>query len=192
VTTEVVFADEAYDVTAEIYVVGGVIVDRAAIPTLLVCMDAERKQAPLPDKKPFHWRYATVGRKKGFVATTIVSQSLTVYGVVKERVTAGQQEIAREACLGRLVAEIAAAGASEIVLDTRNTTGKVFLDNRTIGRLRGSGTMPTGLIHRFDYPTNEPLLRVADAVAGATVAAVAVLDTQFIQPLRTLKICLVP
>jgi len=192
VTLEVAFADEAYDATSEIYVTGGVIVDRAAIAVLLISMDAERRQPPVRDKKPFHWRNATVGRKLGFLAITVVSHNLAVYGVVKERVTAGQQEAAREACLGRLVAEIAAAGASEIILDMRDTKGKNFLDNRTIGRLRGSGTMPARMTSRFDYPTNEPLLRVADAISGATVAAVAVLDTQFIQPLRTLKICLVP
>jgi hypothetical protein len=154
-------------------------------------MDAERRQPPLPDKKPFHWRNATVGRKKGFVANTVISYNLAVYGVVKERVTAGQQEAAREACLGRLVTEVVASGVNEIILDKRDSRGKLYLDNRTIGRFRNSGTMPAGMVHRFDYPRNEPLLRVADAVAGLTMAGVAVLDTQFLQPIRTLKICLV-
>ena len=185
------FLDEAYDATAEIYVVGGVIVDRAAIAALRASMDAERRQPPLPDKKPFHWRNATVGRKKGFVAATVIAHNLAVYGVVKERVTAGQQEAAREACLGRIVTEVVASGVNKIILDIRDTPGKVYLDNRTVGRLRNSGTMPAGLVHRLDYPRNEPLLRVADAVAGLTMAGVAVLDTQFLQPVRTLKICLV-
>ena len=184
--------DEAYDAIAEIYVVGGVIVDRAAIATLRASMDAERRQPPpLPDKKPFHWRNATVGRKKGFVVATIVSPNLVVYAVVKERVTAGQQEAAREACLGRLVTEVVASGVNEIILDKRDTPGKVSLDNRTMGRLRNRGTMPASVVHRLEYPSNEPLLRVADAVSGLTMAAVAVLDTQYLQPIKTLKICLV-
>jgi len=191
VTTEVAFVDEAYDVTAEIYVIGGLIVDRATIAALLTSMNAERSQPPSPDKKPFHWRSATVGRKKGFVAATVISHNLAVYGVVKERVTAGQQEAAREACLGRLVTEVLASGVNEIILDMRDTPGKVYLDNRTMGRLRNNGILPAGVVHRLDYPANEPLLRVADAVSGLTMAAVAVLDTQFLQPIRTLKICLV-
>jgi hypothetical protein len=183
--------DEAYDATAEIYVVGAVVVDRAVIATLRASMDAERKQPPLPDKKPFHWRNAAGGRKKGFVEVTIVSPEVVVYGVVKERVTAGQQEAAREACLGRLVAEVVAFGVKEIILDRRDTPGKVSLDNRTMGRLRNRGNLPAGVVHRLEYPSNEPLLRVADAVSGLTMAAVAVLDTQYLQPIKTLKICLV-
>lgn len=190
-TMEVAFADEAYDATAEIYVIGAALVDPAVTAALAASMEAEGKQTSRPDKRPFHWRDATVGRKTGFVAVTVISHKLPVYAVVKERVTPGQQEAAREACLGRLVTEIVARGVNEIVLDKRNTDGKVYVDNRTMSRLRNAGVMPAGMVYRFEYPANEPSLRVADAVSGFTMAAVALLDTQFWQPVNTLKVCLV-
>lgn len=168
-TDLLVFIDERFDEPTATYVIGAVAIRRNQLGPINAATLAERQQPTRPLKKPFHWHRATPLRRERFLNLTIIAHNLSAFGIVKQSVTSGIQETAREACIERLVKTTAPNGVVEYVLDRRDTAGKVYLDNRSFGRFANAGVMPVGATHRMAFATQEPPLTIADAVVGVTL-----------------------
>jgi hypothetical protein len=178
------YVDEAYHLATRSYVIGAVIAAIGDLPLIRASALTEPLLPPAPKRGRFKWRDAKPHRRRAFLQATVANHNLNAFGIVKHQVDASQQEAAREACLGRLVAEGLGLGVTEFVLDRRNSPGKIYLDNRTFGRLVNAGSMPAAITYRFAYPSNEAMLLIADAVSGATYAAVGGED-QYVQIIDT-------
>ncbi|MGW2091841.1 hypothetical protein [Promicromonospora sukumoe] len=77
-----------------------------------------------------------------------------------------RQERARRQCMERLVFEMGTLAVSQVWLESR-TQSLNERDRRMFAALHAKHAMPTDLHIDFALPTGEPMLWVADAVAGA-------------------------
>jgi hypothetical protein len=80
-----------------------------------------------------------------------------------------RQERGRALCLDRMLWDFREEGVTEVVFESRDHRND-RKDAKTIGHALRAGRAPADLRYRFLRPTGEPLLWIADAIAGAAAA----------------------
>lgn len=116
-----------------------------------------------------HWRDETPARRSK-IAEFIGVQDLAHVVVVGAPIDSRRQERARAQCLERLLYELEQLGVSEVWLETRHFALNER-DLKLVEALRGKRSVGSGIRVAFARPTDEPMLWVPDAVAGAVNAA---------------------
>lgn len=146
----------------------------------------------LPGQNKLHWHDEGTSRRAK-ISAAIAGCDISAVVVVGIPMAAVKQERARVKCLERLLFELDGLHVEQVVLEAR-TPALNARDMKTVIRLRGREVISTRIRVEIGYPSSEPMLWTADAVAGAVSAArrgdgawVAVLDeilTQIELPLR--------
>jgi hypothetical protein len=131
----------------------------------------------------FHWHQSSREAQTKAVATVAALPALPIV-VVGIGMDPRKQERARRHCLGRLLPELEGAGIGNVWLESR-TQSLNARDRRTINALSAQRLI-TGSPHvEHGRPSEEPLLWVADIVAGAVNASLGG-DEALLAPLVTL------
>lgn len=78
---------------------------------------------------------------------------------------ARREQAGRNRCLSALAGHLAAAGVSELIIESRQEH-QDQRDRRILHAGRDNGVVPPDLQWRFGRPKGEPLLWAADAIAG--------------------------
>ena len=158
------FVDESYQAGAYLYVVAaaGVVGDLPEIRLTL-------KQA-LPKRVPrFHWRNESEASRQQMLERIV---ELGVVGRAYVGRNVAKQERARTQCLERLLWDMKERAEDEMVFETRRRHGDQR-DRMTIIRSQKRGAASERLHYTFSQPGEEPLLWLADALAGAVSATLA-------------------
>ncbi len=139
----------------------------AAVASPAACdpMRADLCDLLLKGTQRLHWRDES-GPRRAKIAATIATHDLVHVVVVGAPIDPKRQERARRQCLERLVFELDALAVSQVWLESR-TQSLNERDRRMFAALHAKHAMPTDLHIDFALPTDEPILWVADAVAGA-------------------------
>lgn len=135
--------------------------------------DSMRSLAPSQGQR-FHWRLESdSGRRK---ATALVADLPVLHlVVVGTRLDRRKQERARRRCLSCLLYELDIHGVDRVFLESRTPTlNKADIDAVTF--FKNSGVVDRGVRVEHDYPLEEPLLWIADLVAGACGQSVVGVD----------------
>lgn len=136
------------------------------------------------NRLPFHWREA--GPRQRLAAVELLSRLDAVhYVVVGTRLDNSRQERHRRKCLQRLLWELEQFGVSRVLLDARrrqqNTADLVAVSAWRAQRVLGSQL-------RVDHvqAATEPLVWMADIVAGAVNSARGDGNEQYLKPLEAM------
>ena len=139
----------------------------AAVASPAACdpMRADLCDLLLKGAHRLHWRDES-GPRRAKIAATIAGHDLVHVVVVGAPIDTKRQERARRQCLERLVFELGVLEVSRLWLESR-TQSLNERDRRMFPALHAKHAMPAALHIDFALPTDEPMLWVADAVAGA-------------------------
>lgn len=163
-STWIAFVDESIRTTEGVYVLAAAILEEPG------CEDARDRVAGLSQRGlPFHWRLELGPRRLAAVELVTGLASLHVV-VIGAPVNPRRQERARRQCMEALLFHLQAAGVSRVWLETRNPAA----DRRDIEAVRAARArqiVQYGLLVDHARPSEEPLLWLADIVAGAVSAA---------------------
>ena len=136
-----------------------------ASPTGCDPMRDDLRELLLKGARRLHWRDESAPRRAK-IASAIADHDLVHVVVIGAPIDARRQERARRLCLERLVFELGILDVSQVWLESR--TGSLNdRDRRMFAALHAKQAMPTDFHIDFALPTEEPMLWVADAVAGA-------------------------
>ncbi|WP_369370898.1 hypothetical protein AB1046_19230 [Promicromonospora sp. Populi] len=136
-----------------------------ASPTACDPMRDNLRGLLLKGTRRLHWRDESAPRRAK-IASAIAEHDLVHVVVVGAPIDAKKQERARRLCLERLVFELGMLDVSRVWLESR-TQSLNTRDRRMFAALHAKQAMPAALHIDFALPTDEPMLWVADAVAGA-------------------------
>ncbi|MFT4296983.1 MAG: hypothetical protein QM582_16385 [Micropruina sp.] len=130
----------------------------------------------LPELRFLHWHEEDRGRRLQ-IATVISGLEALHTVVVGAPVEAAGPERARSRCLARLATELAGIGVEHMLIE-----GRTALQNRrdvaTITDLRSHGAVPKPLTVDFAGKSDDPMLWIADIVAGAVGASLTGTDAE--------------
>jgi hypothetical protein len=130
------------------------------------------------DQRRIHW-HAERASSRTALAAAVGALDLRAVAVVAPSVEGRKWERARRQCLVRLMWELEQRAERVVVLESR--AGRRDLeDARLLVAARRSGHAGRGVHYRFVRPTDEPLLWVADIVAGVVGVATLEGDTRFL------------
>lgn len=168
--------DECFNEQTGSYSVAAVLIPAAQLANVL---------AAIAQTPGFKWRNSRAGGRLAFIQTTLVSNRLDCLVAVGQTARPSEQETCRWRCLRKLFPVLARRGATMVTLDWRpgHLNG---IDERNIQWMIAHAWIPPApvLRHRFRNPTEVPLLRLADALAGASSAQSAG-DSQYVSPIAT-------
>ena len=131
----------------------------------LAAMRAELRALLLRGQGRLHWRDESESRRTA-ITSVIARMEVWSLVVVTAPVTAGKQERARRICIETLHPTLERLGVTSIVQERRTPA----LDQRDVvmvEALRGQRLLTRAVRVDFAHPTDEPMLWVPDAVAGA-------------------------
>lgn len=140
-------------------------------PDAAAAARAALRRSLRPRQRRFHWRTERDSDRLSFldvVAGLEVAAAVVYQSPVRRR----KQEQARVRCLWEAMGQFSDWGIGELVIESRREP----LDSRDRRELiagQRAGLVAQALAHRHDLPDKEPLLWIADAVAGAMAAAIA-------------------
>ena len=109
-------------------------------------------------------------RDKMRIATLVGELSLSNMVVTATRLDPRRQERARRKCLQRLLHQLVDDRVQQVWLESRDRVGNQR-DLAMVASLRTTDALPSSIRVDHARPSEEPLLWVADAVAGAVAAA---------------------
>jgi hypothetical protein len=92
-------------------------------------------------------------------------------GHVQTRVVRRDHTLVCAHLLAGLLDDLADKGITELVLESRQAANDV-MDKEVIAAARRAGRISTDLVYGHQRPSEEPLLWLADALAGAVMARV--------------------
>lgn len=118
---------------------------------------------------PFHWRLEHPRRRTEAINVVKELSSLHVV-VIGAPVNPRRQERARRQCIEALLHHLEAAGTAHVLLETRNATAD-RRDIAAVDQCRSRGAISHAIRVDHGRPSEEPLLWLADIVAGAVSAA---------------------
>lgn len=151
--------------TRGMYVLASVVADpRACEATRAKLMSLVAK-----GRHRLHWRDESEPLRRKITAV-IVACGFPSIVVVGTELDARKQERARRKCMRRLLFELDRVGVGQVWLESR-TQSLNRKDGRLIDALRGEQAISKDLRIDFGLPSEEPMLWVPDAVAGACAAA---------------------
>lgn len=116
-----------------------------------------------------HWVAESAPRRRR-IAKSLLDAPLEAVVVVGTPLDGKKQERARVQCLTELLMELERCGVSRVTLEQR-TPSLNRRDEKTRARLIGAGVLTDSLRLQIEPPSQEPMLWVSDAVAGAVGAA---------------------
>ena len=176
------YLDESYCENACIYIVAAVVPPtgegrlRKALRAIL-----PPGKGPYPPN--FHWNSASPTAKTAIIQTALAHSTLGLYTFREIVVPSRQQEAARRRLINRFLAEaFSAVGGKRLVLDQRRGSFHAF-DQQTLKGAVTGGVAPAGMTYSFRRPSAEPLLWIADALAGAVHARDEHKDDRFVNML---------
>ena len=153
---------------------GGGLYVVAAVVVVAEDIDAARRAARsvLVGRQPrFHWRNESEARRFKMLEC-MRAQDIEGRVYVRESITPRRQARARALCMNALLWDLRQATVAELVFESRQAHGD-GADRRTIIAAQRAGRASPELVYRFDRAIDEPLLWMADALAGAASAQVA-------------------
>lgn len=121
----------------------------------------------LPGQDRFHWRNERDVQRRMAMLEVVTQLGVGAFVSWDYPVGSRRQEIARGRCLTSLLSDLGREGVDEVVIEARETRQLDRQDALTISAAREAGLVPESLTYRFGRPKEEPLLWVADAIAGA-------------------------
>jgi hypothetical protein len=133
----------------------------------------------------FHWSENTDPAYRHKFLQLLVEFGIDLRAVVARNVQGRATELARARCFGALVADLAAIGGQKLTIDKRETTEKNDRDRRQIDGFIKRGILPKDFQYAFEKPPAEPIIWIADAVAGAVQAQFTAADPQYIEAVQT-------
>lgn len=147
------------------YALASVITDPSAVEDLRDTLRAlrERKVVRL------HW-VAESTKRRDLIAHTIADLNIASVVALGQPVHRLKQERARRCCLECLLYELEGFGVGQVRLDSR-APAQDRRDLRLVDSAREKGLISRELSNDFAQPTQEPMLWLPDAVAGAVTAA---------------------
>jgi hypothetical protein len=132
---------------------------------------AEAVRAALRGDRPrrrYHW-HDEMADSRAAMAERIRALGLDAVAVATTPVEPKRTERARRLCLLRLLWELGERGVPDVLIESRQRRDKH--DRHVIGYAQRAGQVANDLRYRFEPPLEEPLLWLADVVAGATARA---------------------
>lgn len=121
------------------------------------------KQLRAAKNPTVHWRNESAARRTAIVRTVT---DLPVRGLVAVCLHRTTQERARRACLARLIWELGERDVLSVLIESRREQ-RDHHDRSLLTGLRRSGVARRDMHVEWARPSEEELLRLADAVAGA-------------------------
>ena len=134
----------------------------------------------LPGQRRIHWRDESSVRRDRIVDAVVVLP-WTGVAIAFHPARRRLQSAARAACLRGIVAWLSGQGVSRLVIESRGEHNDRH-DRRSIIECRRSGHVVE--TYGFARPAEEPLLWIADIVAGATSAHLAGLNGRWFHAIR--------
>ncbi len=134
----------------------------------------------------FHWSEITDPAIRHKFLAKVVEHHVDVRAVVLRKVLGAASEAGRARCLGALLSDLAKAGGNKLTIDKRETGEKNALDTAQITSLIKREILPADFEHSFEKPPAEPIIWIADAVAGAVQAQFTSKDSQYIEAIQAL------
>ncbi|SDU67138.1 DUF3800 domain-containing protein [Jiangella alkaliphila] len=160
----VAYVDESIRTTDGVYVLAAVILEEPD------CADARARVNGLSQRGlPFHWRLELAPRRQTAVELVADLASLHLV-VIGAPVNPRRQERARRQCMESLLFHLQAAGVAQVWLEARNTAAD-RRDIDAVDRFRSRRVIGHSIRIDHDQPSREPLLWLADIVAGTVSAA---------------------
>jgi hypothetical protein len=161
------FVDESMRLRVQgLYVVAAVVV--------IEDVDAARHAARsvLVRRQPrFHWRNESEARRR-LMLERMSDLSIDARVYVRDPIAPRRQAGARALCLNALLWDLWQAEVDDLVIETRQPHADAA-DRRTIVAAQRARRASPTLDYRFDRALDEPVLWMADALAGAAAAQVA-------------------
>jgi hypothetical protein len=117
-----------------------------------------------------HWAHESP-KKRDAIASLIAGMDLAAVVVVGTPMHGSKQERVRRCCLERILYELAGIGVTDVLMESRSPAPD-RRDVRLVDSARNKGILPAGLLVNFARPTEDPMLWIPDAVAGAVTADV--------------------
>lgn len=162
------FVDESMRLTADnqgTYILAAVVCGSADCEPVREMLRSLRYRRQLR----LHW-HAEDSPRKVKIAETIGALSLPATVVVGMPLARTKQERARAKCMEALLPELEAQGVVQVWLEAR-TSSLVRRDLRLVDALRSRQLSTPGMRVDTALPSEEPMLWLPDAVAGAVAAA---------------------
>lgn len=128
----------------------------------------------------FHWNDAGE-KQRARMLETVAALEPTVMAYACTRLPA-RQDRARALCVGSLVWDLKQLEVGHVVFESRQDHND-RKDANTIEQARRAGTAGAQLTYAFSRPQGEPLLWMADALAGAISAHVADANSAYLEQL---------
>ncbi|MBB5787421.1 hypothetical protein [Jiangella mangrovi] len=160
------FADESIRTSANVYVLAALLIDEADMTSVRV----EARLLGKGSQPRFHWRdQVPADRRKA--AAFVLGLRLNHLVVVGAGIDPRRQERARRKCLHELLTQLENQGVEHAWLESRDPVS----DGRDIAAVRAfrAAHLISEIRVEHEHAVNEPLLWVADLVAGAVGAAEA-------------------
>lgn len=147
------------------YLLAAAVIERSAFESARAAISGML----LPRQRRLHWRDESAARRRKLAATVAELPALH-FVVAGAPLDPARQERARRKCLERLLHVLGDAGVDRVVLESRTTSLNAG-DTDLVDVLRVRHALPARLRVEIEKPEREPLLWVADIVAGAARAA---------------------
>lgn len=148
------------------YILAAALID----PDALEKVRAQVRTLLIPRQRKLHWRDESA-RRRVAIAETIADLDSLHLVVARTGGDANEtSERRRRKCLERMVCELDQRGVNLIIAESRESSQNAK-DMKVFNALRSSRTVGAHLRLRHDPGPIEPALWIADAVAGAFVAA---------------------
>lgn len=122
-----------------------------------------------------HWRDEQPERQRK-IAALIAQQELLHTVVVGTPLDPKKQERGRRQCMERLLHELVAMGVSRVWLENR-TPSLNKKDIEMVAALRSKKMLPASVFVNLALPSEEPMLWIPDAIAGAVGAHRKAIDS---------------
>ena len=122
-----------------------------------------------PGQAKLHWRNEGAPRRRKIV-TAVGKCHITSLVIIGTPLAKSKQERGRALCMERLLYELDGLGVDRVYLESRTKTLN-DRDMTTVVRLRGVNAISPWLRVEILNPSGEPMLWIADIVAGAVKAA---------------------
>lgn len=146
-------------------------------------------QRIVPRRRRFHW-HQEEPRERRAMMQLIAGEALAAHALVVSPCTTRRREPSRQRLLVELAVALAQRPAVELAIESRGQHND-RLDRRTLVQARRDGLIPQDMAYVHRQPVQEPLLWLADALAGATRAGALLHDRSWLsllpQGLLTLR-----
>jgi hypothetical protein len=122
------------------------------------------------DLGTFHWSEDKDPERRMAMVKKIIELGIDIRATVARKVLPRDQEAGRARCFGSLVVDLAKVGGKKLTIDKRDTDAKNDRDTAQIQNFVDRGILLPEFEHGFKAAGGEPIIWIADAVAGAVQA----------------------